>query len=332
MRLMSSTSVAGLVVLATLAGLLALSGVAKLRDPRATRDAVDALRVPAVVPRDLTARVLPWLEIALALLLLAPAPVVAPAAVAVTVLLLAYTGVVARALGFDEPVTCSCFGALGRHDVDRTTLARNVLLTALGGAALWFALAGGSAGRALAEGGSDAVATLLATTAAVAVTALVIDRGPSGEPSAEEDYERRPIPYGVVRDQEGRTATLVELAASQARLLVMLSPGCTPCVRTAAHLDGWAERLDPVVGVLAVYLREPDHVEELGHRPDLAVVEPDFNVRRVLGLGSPSAVLLGADGLLAGGPVSGEDAVREFVADVVAEIESDPHTLPRPGS
>ena len=332
MRAMSSTSAAGLVVLVTLAGLLALSGVAKLRDPRATRDAVDALRVPAAVPRDLIARVLPWLEIALALLLLAPAPVLAPVAVAVVVLMLVYIGLVARALGFDEPVTCSCFGALGRHHVDRTTLARNVLLSALGGVAVWFALAGGSAGRVLAKGGVDAAATVLAAAAAVGVAVLVAGRAPTDEPAAEGDYERRMIPYGVVRDLAGRTSTLTELAASQARLLVMLSPGCTPCVRTAVHLDAWAERLGPVVGVLAVYLREPDDVEELGHQSELAVIEPDFNVRRVLGVGSPSAVLLGADGLLAGGPVSGEDAVREFVEDVLAEIEADPHTLHGPDS
>ena len=326
MRAMSSTSAAGLVVLATLAGLLALSGVAKLRDPRATRDALDALRVPAVLPRDLTARVLPWLEIVLALLLLAPSPVLVWAAAVVVVLMLVYTGLVARALGFDEPVTCACFGALGRHHVDRLTLVRNVLLSALGGVTVWFALAGGSAARALADGGGDAVATLLAAAAAVAVAVLVAGREPTEEPPADGDYERRPIPYGVVRDHDGRTATLAELAASQARLLVLLSPGCSPCVRTAGHLDDWAERLAPVVGVLAVYSRESGGGDDLGHSPDLSTVEPDLNVRRVLGVGSPSAVLLGADGLLAGGPVSGEDAVARFVEDVLTEIGSDLET------
>jgi hypothetical protein len=36
--------------------------------------------------------------------------------------------------------------------------------------------------------------------------------------------------------------------------------------------------------------------------------------------GRPAAVLLGADGLLAGGPVAGSIAVTEFVADIVAEL------------
>ena len=36
--------------------------------------------------------------------------------------------------------------------------------------------------------------------------------------------------------------------------------------------------------------------------------------------GRPSAVLLGADGALAGGPVAGADAVTTFVEDIVAEL------------
>jgi hypothetical protein len=42
MRAMTSAPVAALVVLLTLSAVLATSGVAKLRDPRATRDAFDA--------------------------------------------------------------------------------------------------------------------------------------------------------------------------------------------------------------------------------------------------------------------------------------------------
>ena len=129
---MSSAPVAALVIVLTLVAVLLTSGVAKLRDPQATRDAFDALRVPAVVPVDLSARALPWTEIALAVLLLvAPAGWLVPVTVALVLLMLAYTGLVGRALGFDEPVSCSCFGCLGRHDIDRTTLGRNVLLTVL---------------------------------------------------------------------------------------------------------------------------------------------------------------------------------------------------------
>jgi uncharacterized membrane protein YphA (DoxX/SURF4 family) len=72
---MTQAPVAALVVALTLVAVLLTSGLAKLRDHRATRDAFDALRVPPVVPPDLAAPALPWVEVALAVLqLVAPAP------------------------------------------------------------------------------------------------------------------------------------------------------------------------------------------------------------------------------------------------------------------
>ncbi len=207
---------AALIALLTLAAVLLVSGVAKLRDMRATRDAFDALRVPSWVPADTTARVLPWAEIVLAAALLAlPSPWSPVAAVAVLLLMLSYTAVIARALTFEEPVTCSCFGSIGRHDVDRLTLARNVLLTLLAGAASWFALDGGSGPAASADLGTEGWSALVAAGAAAVVAVLVVGvRTSAGAPTAELlDYERQHIPYGVVTLNDGGTATLVELAA-----------------------------------------------------------------------------------------------------------------------
>lgn len=327
---MSSAPVAALVVLLTLAAVLLVSGVAKARDTRATRDAFDALRVPGVIPADLSARALPWGEIALAvLLLLAPAGWLVPVTVALVMLMLAYAGLVARALGFDEPVSCSCFGSLGSHDIDRTTLARNILLTALAVAAVLFALDGGSAPAALGELDAGGWWALVAAGAAAAVAVLVLGGSPSGTTSSSVDaelldYDRQPIPYGVLTLADGRSMTLAELATTQARLVVVLNPGCGPCDRIAMRLDDWASRLDPAVGVLATYPYAIDPDGSLPHSRDLVVVEPDLNVRRLLAAGTPSAVLLGADGFLAGGPVTGEDSVVAFVDDVLSEIMASP--------
>ncbi len=324
---MSSAPVAALVVLLTLVVVLLVSGLAKVRDPRATRDAFQALRVPALVPADVAAPALPWVEIALAVLLLVtPAGWLVPVTVVVLLLMLAYTGLVARAIGFDEPVSCSCFGNLGHHDVDLATLCRNVLLAALAGVGVWFAIDRGSA--AAAFGALDAAGwwALVAAAAAAAVSVLVVG-GASTSPSSSVgsdllDYERQPIPYGVLNLSDGRTATLAELATAQARLLVVLKPGCGPCVRIAQRLDDWAAQLDPVVGVLALYLYAVPPDADLGHAPDLVALEPESNVSRLLAVGVPCAVLLGADGYLAGGPVTGEDNVAAFVEEVVVELSS----------
>ena len=330
MRAMTSAPVAVLVVVLTLSVVLAVSGAAKLRDRRATQDAFVALRVPAFVPAGPSAIALPWVEIALAVLLLAaPAGLLWMPAAAVLLLMLAYTALIARALRFDEPVTCSCFGSLGRHDVGPLTLGRNVLLTLLAGIVVWFAVDGGSTPSASGSLDADGWWALAATVAAVAVALLVVAPAPGARtggptPGAELlDYERRPIPYGVLTHLNGNSSTLVEAARTQARLLLFLNTHCGSCLRTAEKIDGWADRLDPAVGVLAVYVDESSAAQQVGHRRDLATWEPELNVQRVLGFqGSPAAVLLGADGLLAGGPVTGEDDVTELVEAVLAEVEA----------
>jgi hypothetical protein len=325
---MSSAPVAALVVVLTLAAVLLTSGMAKLRDARATRDAFDALRVPGLIPADPAARALPWVEIALAvLLLLAPEGWLVLVAIGLVLLMLTYTALVARALGFDEPVSCSCFGSLGRHEVDRATLGRNVLLTVLAAAVTGFALGGGSAPAAVADLDGSGWWTLAAATAAAVVAVLVTGGGTdraAAPPGDEEvlDYERQAIPYGVLSVPDGRTSTLVELASTQARLLVFLNPSCGPCVRTAVKLDDWAARLDPAVGTLAVYPDEQSAASVTEHAAELTAWEPELNLRRLFTVGTPAAVLLGADGFLAGGPVAGEDAVADFVTEILEEIGS----------
>lgn len=324
---MSSAPVPALVLVLTLSAVLLTSGVAKLRDARATQDAFVALRVPSVLPAGPSAAALPWVEIVLAVLLLVSPTAVAwlPAA-AVLLLMLVYTALIARALRFEEPVSCSCFGSIGSHDVGPRTLARNVLLSALAALVLWYVADGGSAPAAFGELGAAGWWALLATASAVAVALLVAAPAPgsSDRPSDVDaellDYERQPIPYGVLRRLDGRTLTLNEAAATQARLLIVLNANCGPCVRTAEQVDAWAQRLSPVIGVIVVYADEAAAVGQVGHSSDLSTWEPDWNVRRVFALAPPSAVLLGADGFLAGGPVSGEREVFELVDAVLAEI------------
>lgn len=324
---MSSAPAAALIVVLTLIAVLATSGIAKLRDRTATRDAFDALRIPSAIPPGPSAAALPWGEIAMAsLLLVAPSGWMVPVAVALVLLMVAYTAVIGRALGFDEQVRCACFGSLGRHDVDRTTLGRNLLLTAMAGTTLWFAFSGGSTLSAFRRLDSAGWWTLAAAAAAAAVAALVLGRGLSEGAAGAEllDYERDRIPYGVLHLADGRTANLWDLTSTRAWLLVVLSPGCGSCVRTAALLDGLAERLAPAVGVLAIY---PDEASARGateHADELSAWDPEGNIRRGFSVGTPAAILLGADGFLAGGPVAGERSVASFFDEVDDALGAQP--------
>ncbi|MDR7252142.1 hypothetical protein J2X46_001118 [Nocardioides sp. BE266] len=322
---MSSAPTASLLVLLTLAVVLAVSAVAKMRDPLAVEDALVSLRVPSFVPRGLVGRGLPWAEGALALLLLAsPSAALVVVAALVTLLMAVYTWLIARALTFEDPVECACFGTLASHVVDRVTLARNVLLLGLSGVAVAIGVAGGSVWAAATDLGGVDWWTLLAALAAVTVAAMIVrhsDGGaaPAGEP--ELDYERTPIPYGVLTMPDGTSSTLVELAATQARLLVVLKEHCGACVRTAEKLDSWAEQLAPAVGLIAVH-GEPGL--DLPHSAELTMIEPQHNVRRIFSVGAPGAVLLGADGLMAGGPVAGAGDVERFVAEILEELGEAP--------
>ena len=47
--------------------------------------------------------------------------------------------------------------------------------------------------------------------------------------------------------------------------------------------------------------------------------DPQATLMRIFGVGTPGAVLLGGDGLLAGGPVRGTSAVADFVVDVLVD-------------
>ena len=307
---------------AVLALVLVLSGAAKLGDRQATEDMFVSLRVPTVPPA-FGARALPWAELGLGVLLLvAPPPLLVPTSAVVLLLFLVYLVLIARATTFDPPVSCACFGKLGGHRVGRTTVVRNALLVVLGAVALVGALDGSWWPGEVADLDRTGVAWLAVAVVTAVLAWLVARTDEAQEPEATDlEYTRLPIPYGLVQGLEGGTQSLRELAKTRARLLVFLSPGCSSCTRTAERLDAWAQALGEPVGVHALYTSRVDASSTFAHDPALALHEPERNVTRSLGIVStPAAVLLGADGLLAGGPVSGEGTIAEMVEEMLDEL------------
>ncbi|WP_299446998.1 MauE/DoxX family redox-associated membrane protein [uncultured Phycicoccus sp.] len=314
-----------LLPLLTCAAVLVVSGVAKLRDPQSLDRAVESLRVPAPFDAVAVRRALPWLEVALGLWLLV-ATGVAHLVVASAVLLLfaAYLGLVVRAERGPAPAECGCFGELGDARVTRVTVARTALLVL----AAVLTVVGAFQGAAFlpaAVAGPGMWLWLAATALVVAVAVLVTwrpapgDAPPPPEVDADGEYRRRSIPDAQVLTEDGRLVHVGEEAKRAARLLVFLSPGCGPCQRIAPLVPAWAADLGPVA-VHAVLLGPPAvlaaHPELAGH----AWFDPHRVARRSLAPGAPSAVLLGTDGLLAGGPVTGEAAILEFVEEVRAHL------------
>jgi len=118
-----------LVARVVLAGVFAVAGWTKARDPGGTRAAIRDFGVPAplAVP---VAFLLPVAELTVAILLLFKDTFVA-GAIGAVVLLALFIAAISVSLARGQRPNCHCFGQIGSRPVSRTTLARNFVLMAL---------------------------------------------------------------------------------------------------------------------------------------------------------------------------------------------------------
>jgi hypothetical protein len=323
-----------------LACVLVLSAVGKLRSPSASAEAFRDLRVPAPLSGRLVIEALPYVELVLAAGLVAVGGRVGSlVAVAALLLFAAYLLLVTRALGFDEDVDCACFGAFAPGRITARTVLRNVWLVVVGAAAVGASLQGGSVAGRVADGRAPWW-WLVGSLAAAATVALVV--GPVGgtdgavpQPYAntadEGDYVRARTPALPVQLGDGSTTTLRTLSAERPQLLVHVSEICGSCMEIIEAVPGWRERL-PAVEIRLVVGAAPGVSGLTSKREPLSVHDPQGLVAETFDMrATPSAVLLGADGLLAGGPVVGSYAVPELVEDIVRELTGAPATDLRTG-
>jgi hypothetical protein len=316
-----------------LAVVLAVSGAAKLRDPESARDGFAALGVPPAFSRPWIVAALPWVEVGLAVLLLVTGGVFAVAVgAAVLALFLAYLILVARVVARGVDASCGCFGSLTGGRVTGWTVARNAgyLAAAFGSlvasvilpAPLLVRLAGAGQGSLAWLG----VALLVAVMAALTVyerPAEVAEAEPAPADvftDEEGEYVRLPIPYAALQDLDGQPAHLRSLARTRARLLVFVSTTCGSCESVIASFPQWRADV-PTVGLHLVVSSRPQ-VDRLPEEVrDSALVDEGRSVAQLFeSRGTPWAVLLGADLLLAGGPVTGPIEVGQLVQDIKDQL------------
>ena len=303
------------------------SALGKLADPQRAALAFDALKVPEPLARRWMRSAHPWAEllIALCLVVTSGAPAVVTAIIT-TALALTYLVLIVRALRRPEPTDCACFGVVGTAQVSGWTVLRNIWLLAISGVCVWVAMDGRSPLQWALELGSDAW-WLVAIVAAALMTALILLPSASTasagdddvEPEAREDYERVEIPHAPVTMSDGSVLSLQELAESRPQLILAVSGTCSSCLETIEAAPSWGERL-PEVDVHLMYVSAEI---PMSHGPSLSLTLYDsrrFAYEALALRGTPSAVLLGADGLLAGGPVVGHQAISGFMDDVEAEL------------
>lgn len=313
-----------------LALVLVVSGIAKVRDPQSTQESFHTLRLPLWLTRSAAPRLLPWAEIVLAGgLLLTSGWVQVLVALAAIALFTAYLVLIVRASRFPDKVECGCLGKLGLGTVGTVTIVRNVLLLALAAATLAAATLvdpsrAGSVIARLVDADAGEWGWLAAVAVAILVTGLMTyasGSGPAAEFPEEEvpeefvEYERRPTPTLFLTDIHGDRHNLVALAAAQARLVIYGEMRCGGCLTVLETLPAF-QAANPEIAV-HVLVDSYDMDARAKIPAELAVfVDPELIFVQFFQLKAPGAVLFGADGLLAGGPASGKDAVLALLAEI----------------
>ncbi|NQX35525.1 MauE/DoxX family redox-associated membrane protein [Herbiconiux sp. VKM Ac-2851] len=310
----------------TLAAVLLVSGTLKLLPAgRLSLDDLAALGVPRVLRRPWFAAALPAAELLLGLaLLLAPAPLFTAAAAATVLLTLAFTIVVAGVLRRGDRVDCSCFGML-RSPVTPATAARNVAL--LLAAAVTAVTTRQGAVLTLPALAPDGWTAFFATTTAVLAVAALLLRAARRAPSAVHPAAAPAVRDGSawpVPDVEvlagGELVLLADLARAKPLLIVLLSAECHACERVAPQLGGWRETFGGAVEVAALSSDDASALAAAHPLLDVPVHRGARALMTVAGIpGYPSALLVGTDGLVAGGPAVGSAEV-EALAATIAEV------------
>lgn len=328
------------------AAVLLAGGIAKLRTPDDPAGWAE-LGVPAALRRPWLIRLHPIAELVLALALLLFGGILGVlAAGAATAVLLVYLVMVWRARRRTPDASCACFGT--RRPITVRTLLRNgwlVLLSgaltagigatpALGGVLVaavqdwaWVAALGAVAVTCVllhhSAGQSDpaaAAGTPASGSASVHGPVPASGSGGSAEDGELEEYLRTRTPAVPVQLGDGSTVNLRELSMRAPILLLAVSETCGACTPVIERADAYRELL-PELSVRLLLRTAPDQSSLTSDREPQTVHDPDDYVRgSIADWPTPTAVLLGADGLLAGGPVTGEQAIEEFIADVYESL------------
>lgn len=332
----------GVIAPLLLAGVLLVSALAKWREPLSTRSAITLLRLPGFLRQGWVARALPIGEAVLVALMLAPwLPVARLGSWGAAALFVLYLVIIARAMTFSPRPSCGCFGRIGDQRVRARTVWRNALFVVLAAVFVWFTAAGHTVPATLVAMDATGWAWLAAAIVTGAVVVLVGAGSPrpstepswspapgdhtSSVPAAEgpedpQEYIRAPIPDAMLVDPEGTPHLLHQMAGMRAQLLVFVNCFCGPTHTVTGLVPTFRARM-PQLDVRLVFSGVEPMASTEAAPTDDAWQDLASVTWRALGLQrSPAAVLLGADGLLAGGPVDGLDEVEEFVAEIAEAL------------
>ena len=342
-----------LVVVSTLAlaAVFAAAGIAKLLDPRGSREAARAFGVPERLA-DVVARGLPLSEIAIAVLLL-PVAMRSWAALAALALLLVFCTAVARAMARGEAPECHCFGQLRSAPAGWRTLARNAVLAAVAALVVVAGRRGAEPSEFAWMSSLDGVAWLVLGLAVALVATLAVGgyavlhvlrsygrilvrldaveerlRAVGFDLEEPEDVPQlglepgTPAPDFLLASTEGNDVTLSALLEDRNPvLLVFTSPTCGPCSMLMPTVAQWQrEHADGLtIALLSAGDAEAVRAEAATHGIANVLLDTDLAMYEAYEAnGTPSAVLVGDDGTIATWLAAGNDWIESVVEQALA--------------
>jgi thiol-disulfide isomerase/thioredoxin/uncharacterized membrane protein YphA (DoxX/SURF4 family) len=350
-----------LVARVVLAIIFLTAGITKLADRRGSIRAVREFGIPQTLSGPL-GTLLPVVEIAVAVALI-PLATAKAGAVGAAVLLLGFMTGITVAMAQGNAPDCHCFGQLHSSPAGWKTLVRNTLLF---GSALFVAVEGwNSSGTSAVSWLGRLDTPELAGLASGLVMAIAMTwltwfcfqlwqqngrillrlreleatskgRGPS-QPELF-DWERRAqgLPVGTRAPSfdlasvgGGKRSLGSLLADSRPAMLVFADPGCGPCQALFPDLSAWqrrhANRLTIAIISRGDVGRNQAKADE--HRVLNVLIQDDYEVATAYkAAGTPSAVLVAADGTVASAVAPGLVAVRQLMERHLGE--SSPTRIP----
>ncbi|MDO3646225.1 MauE/DoxX family redox-associated membrane protein [Nocardia mangyaensis] len=307
-----------------LAGVFGLSAWGKLVDGAGTRKALAEFGIPV---RGVAAVALgvPVVEAVIAIALLLPATVWG-GSVAALLLLAVFTAAIVRLLLRGEHPSCACFGAASAAPIGTATLVRNgVLLT------LTALVAVGALRYPRVPSVLPADAAIGLALIAVLGVVLTWSLGELRELRRRVDEQTRSslgaegLPVGAVAPEfelldvdGGRTDLRSLLANGKSVLLVFVHPGCEMCAALARELPRWQARVREAVTIVLVGNGDVAEHAEWGRAQQVGEIEILVQQGNEAALryrvrGTPSGVLIGADGRVAAAVARGAMAIRDLI-------------------
>jgi len=317
----------------------AVAGVAKLRDRDATWAMLRAFGAN-VRASDAMARVLPWLELLVAVGLLFGASAFW-AALGACALLGAFTLAIVVNLARGRRPECRCFGQLASAPIGPATIVRNLLFAALAATAFVVPPARADAATfGLLHDDGPALAAVAVALALASIVFLMLQilrqQGRillrldelSGAFAGEESLGRTsPVPTGLpiaseapafeLPDLMGKATSLAALRAAGLPIaLVFLHPACGPCRTLVPTLLDWNERLAEHLTLVVISEGASAENRDLfaGFPAARVLVQPDRAVADAYqAYGTPGAVLIDSHGTIGSQLAMGREAIVALV-------------------